>query len=153
MTKFLSVMFAGAAIVGLALMGSGDARAQSGEVWKVEIDMYSGRPNPTFTLTAAEVTELKARMGKAPAMAAAAMPDKSIRPSKLGYRGIIVSGKAGTQVLEDTEVSKGKIFRKAGTKALMDDSAAGLERYLAGLAVSKGAVSAETGQWLMAKIP
>jgi len=29
---------------------------------QVEIDLFSGRPNPTWELTAAEVSELKARL-------------------------------------------------------------------------------------------
>ena len=139
----------------VALMAGGNARAQATpEVWTITIDMFSGLPNPTFTLTAAEVAELKARLGRAPAMAAAAMPATTIRPSILGYRGIIIKATAGSRVVEDAEISKGRIFRKGpGARALMDDSGTSLERYLASLAVSKGVVASAAAQHLMSKVP
>jgi hypothetical protein len=147
-------MFAGAAIVATMVMGIGKAGAQtSSEVWTVTLDIYSGRRNPSFTLDAAEVQEIKARLGRAPVTAQAAT-QKTIRPSKLGYRGILISATAGGKVVEDSEVSKGAILRKGpSARALMNDAQTGIERYLATLAISKGAVSAELGQWLMKNVP
>jgi hypothetical protein len=160
MTKLasLSVTVAGAAALALTFMGTETAKAQSGssEVWTVVIDIFSGRPNPKFTLDAAEVQEVKARLGRAPAMSTAAMPDKTIRPARLGYRGILLKSSAGARVVEDSEVSKGKIFRKGpGAKALMDDKAAGagIERYLTTLAVSKGVLTPALGEEIMKAIP
>ncbi len=49
---------------------------------QVEIDLFSGRPNPVWDLTAAEVPALRARLEALPAAAPATLPDR------LGYRGL-----------------------------------------------------------------
>jgi hypothetical protein len=48
----------------------------------VELDAYSGRPNPTWTLTAEEVAEAQRRLRDLPVAAGARMPEAG-----LGYRG------------------------------------------------------------------
>lgn len=49
---------------------------------QVEIDLFSGQPNPFWELTEAEVAEFKARLNALPASALMAMPEL------LGYRGL-----------------------------------------------------------------
>jgi hypothetical protein len=61
---------------------STSARKESVKNMKVEIDIYSGRPNPSWDLTAPEVSELQVRLKALPAIATA------IRPESLGYRGL-----------------------------------------------------------------
>lgn len=51
----------------------------------VEIDLFSGRANPVWGLTPAEVAELTARLQSLPVGAPAAIPD-----DRLGYRGLHV---------------------------------------------------------------
>jgi hypothetical protein len=48
----------------------------------VEVDAYSGRPNPTWTLTADEAVEAQRRLRDLPIAAGARMPE-----AVLGYRG------------------------------------------------------------------
>ncbi len=55
---------------------------------KVEIDIYSGRPNPSWELTEQEGRELRARLQALPATAASELPDK------LGYRGLRIAARA-----------------------------------------------------------
>lgn len=52
---------------------------------RVEIDIYSGRPNPVLELTAAQATEFMARLGRLPG------GPESGGSENLGYRGLIVS--------------------------------------------------------------
>jgi hypothetical protein len=48
----------------------------------VELDAYSGRPNPTWTLTAVEAAEAQRRLRNLPVAPGARMPE-----AVLGYRG------------------------------------------------------------------
>jgi hypothetical protein len=66
------------------IVAAADGRAGEGDWMRVELDMFSGRPNPEWTLTAAEATALKT-MTAALQVAAAPPP-----PDGLGYRGIVV---------------------------------------------------------------
>jgi hypothetical protein len=55
----------------------------------VEIDVYSGRPNPSFELTGSEAAEMSALLHNLPRA-------QSVAPeSGLGYRGFVVSGETG----------------------------------------------------------
>jgi hypothetical protein len=49
---------------------------------QVEIDLFSGRPNPHWQLAPSELAELESRLVTLPAAASAALPDG------LGYRGL-----------------------------------------------------------------
>lgn len=55
---------------------------------RITFDVFSGRPNPTVTLTDAESAELLKRIGAA--KAASAAKETYAEPSTLGYRGLIV---------------------------------------------------------------
>lgn len=127
----------------VAVLGKADAQTAT-ETWQVEVDIYSGRPNPVFTLTSTELADLKSRLGSAKSVAGASPNVKTVRPSILGYRGLIVTGKSGdgTQTTGDVEVYKGKILRRApGPAAVLDDSTTGLERQLLALGMAKNAIS------------
>jgi hypothetical protein len=51
-----------------------------------------------------------------------------------------LKGSVGDKVIEDTQISEGKILRKTAG-ALFDGKSANLESYLLSLAVAKGALS------------
>jgi len=130
-------------LVTVAVLGKADAQTTA-ETWQVEVDINSGLPNPVFTLTSAELADLKSRLGSAKSVAGASPNVKTIRPSILGYRGLTVTGKSadGTQTTGDVEVYKGKILRRApGPAAVLDDSATGLERQLLALGMAKKVIS------------
>jgi hypothetical protein len=159
--KWILAVAAALAVAVLVVMRLGTARAQSGPsgaatgvAWQVEIDMFSGVPNPVFTLTPAEATQIVGQIGQAPALSTTAVSGDSILPSILGYRGMIVRGHdQNNQLVEHTEISSGKIFRKAGNRALLDGKGAGLERTLLSLATSKNAITADQGKYLTQTIP
>lgn len=66
------------------------AEARTGDEVEVILDVFSGRPNPRWTLTEAEAGELAALLSALPAAGAAAGP----RPPDLGYRGFRIEGLA-----------------------------------------------------------
>jgi hypothetical protein len=58
----------------------------TGQMTDVEVELYSGRPNPRFTLSPANAAELQRRLDQLPpAGAGGSMPDG------LGYRGVRVN--------------------------------------------------------------
>lgn len=74
-----------AASFGAAALGQGG----EGHSIRIELDMFSGRPNPVWTLTAAEAAELEAMTASLPVVAAPAPPFDG-----LGYRGIVARNPA-----------------------------------------------------------
>jgi hypothetical protein len=139
MKNTLRRTFLGSLVLAAVMAAFGRVEAQSAqEVWQVEIDIYSGVRNPIIALTAAELTQVKDRLGRGRALADANVPT-TVRPSRLGYRGMIVRGKAADQkrVTAYSEVFNHRILQKApAARALFDDSA-GLESYLVWLAESR----------------
>jgi hypothetical protein len=139
----------------VAVLGKADAQTAA-ETWQVEVDINSGQPNPVFTLTSAELADVKSRLGSAKSVAGASPNIKTIRPSILGYRGLTVTGKSGdgTQTTGDVEVYKGKILRRApGPAAVLDDSTVGLERQLLALGMAKKAISNGAMQEIQKSLP
>jgi hypothetical protein len=149
----LGVLVAAVALAFLKVQ-TANAQSASSETWQVEISMYSGLPNPTYTLSTAEIAQVKSHITSAPALPAASVANDTILPSILGYRGMIVIGTtSGKQVVEHTEVSGSKIYRKAGARALLDGKPSGLERVLLTLALSKSAITADQGKYIGQQIP
>ena len=60
--------------------------APSGGTMRIQIDMFSGRPNPSWEITAAEADQVRASFRQLPERQAGA------RSERLGYRGLIVNG-------------------------------------------------------------
>jgi hypothetical protein len=115
------------------------------ENWQIEVDVFSGLPNPVFTLTGAELAQVKNRLSSAPTIAGASSAMASIRPAILGYRGIIVRGRSAdqTQVTADAEIFHGRILRRGpSARALLDDRASGLEPLLVSLAAARQLIPA-----------
>lgn len=116
---------------------------------QVEIDLFSGRPNPVWDLTAAEVSELKARLDSLPAGAPTAMPEV------LGYRGLHVGPPPAQQgareppsanPIIDLRVGGGAIhaIRRNGTALHLMDTGRSLECWL--LTVAQGRVDESSRQ-------
>jgi hypothetical protein len=101
--------------------GSLPADAPPAEVWKVTIDVFSGVPNPVFTLEPSEVAEVQARLDSAPLVRPMASANETIIPARLGYRGMHT------------------ILRRT-TGAVYDGKSVNLEGYLLSLAVAKGVI-------------
>jgi hypothetical protein len=61
-----------------------------GDAVVVELDAFSGLPNPTWTLSAADAVELERRLRDLPAAPSATLPDAG-----LGYRGFRLTTTVG----------------------------------------------------------
>lgn len=94
----------------------------------VELDIFSGRPNPAWTLTSSDAQFVADALSSAEA-AGSSSPE----PHHLGYRGFIVRYVGGT-----ARVYHGRILRSdnRGTRTLADTSY--LEKRLSEHAVRRG---------------
>lgn len=102
----------------------------------VELDAFSGRPNPVWTLTAADAGELAALLRDLPEASDASLPEPT-----LGYRGFRVRNPGGEGgVPERLYVSRGgvlRVFEDAERgRTLRDD--AGVEAWLISIARRQG---------------
>ena len=94
---------------------------------EVEVDLYSGRPNPRFALAPATAAELERRLaGLPPPDAGAAGPRDG-----LGYRGLRVTGRDAS--FAEVVVSAGvvEVRDRAGNVHRRADPGRELERWLA----------------------
>jgi hypothetical protein len=110
---------------------------------QVEIDLFSGRPNPVWNLTDAEVSTLRARLESLPTASPAALPDR------LGYRGLRASPLEAQPATEEPpstnpiiaiEVGGGviRLTRRDGTAVHLRDTGRSVECWL--LTVAQGRV-------------
>jgi hypothetical protein len=100
--------------------------ALSGEI-EVELDVFSGRPNPRWTVAGPRAAEVSRRLPDAPVDA------KPIEPPGLGYRGFLLG-----RGLREIRVFGGVVaFGLDGTSKAWVDSLR-LESYLADLATEFG---------------
>jgi hypothetical protein len=125
-----------AVALALAACASGSARAAEGDGVQVTVLLYSGRPNPTFTLTAEQAERVTQLL-------AAAQPDPEFRggsvlPSILGYNGLLVRGGA-----QDLAVYGGRVeIQGRDGKRIVSDGGA-LESFLLEAASQNRALDAE----------
>ncbi len=128
--------------------------ATAPERLEVEIMIYSGRPNPTFTIT--DMAEIREILGAAKAFPRA--PSAAAAPShpKLGYRGIVVANRSSVSVdLERFTVERSTVLltgaarassvpgvaaATSATEARFDGSAA-LEQRLLAIAEGRGVLA------------
>ncbi len=85
---------------------------------RVELDVYSGRPNPRWELTDQQAAELLKRLE-----AAQPVPGDSTSFDGLGYRGFVVKAEGGGMGgFEEIRVFQGKVvgIRKSGTVVFQD---------------------------------
>ncbi|HEX6862005.1 MAG TPA: hypothetical protein VF414_04265 [Thermoanaerobaculia bacterium] len=132
-----STSFMSLALIVLTLAACASGSAAQGNGIQVTVLLYSGRPNPTFTLTAEQADHVRQ-------LVAAAQPDSrggSVLPSILGYNGLLVrGGDAGGQ---DLAVYDGRIEvqDREGKRVVSDGGA--LESFLLEAATESKALDAE----------
>jgi len=99
--------------------------APEGVTMRVELDVFSGRPNPVWDLTAAQAEELLTRLQSLPT------GDGTVRDG-LGYRGIIVTANGGQILGFDRIVISGGVVlgERAGGERRFRDANRELERWL-----------------------
>lgn len=91
----------------------------------VEVDLYSGRPNPAWSLTPEEVAQLVRRVdGLAPA-------DEAEPPGRLGYRGLRFQLYAQGQEIASGESFDGHLrFQDSAGSRHLADRGGEVERWL-----------------------
>ncbi|MBD2020140.1 hypothetical protein H6F43_08055 [Leptolyngbya sp. FACHB-36] len=119
--KHVVFSFAIVTILGCAVPTSGGERMQ------VEVDVFSGRPNPQWTLTPPEADQLIQRVQALPSESG----EGDVKEG-LGYRGLIVT-KSGDRTENYTEISISNglvIANKNGQLRRLVDQNRTLERWL-----------------------
>ncbi len=92
---------------------------------EIEVDLYSGRPNPRFTLSAADAAELMQRLAGLPRSS----PGMSGPRHDLGYRGVRIIGHDPS--LAEAFVSAGTVeIRGSAGQVHRADPDLTLERWL-----------------------
>lgn len=93
----------------------------------VEVDLYSGRPNPRFRLEPAAAAELMRRLAALPPLSGRATPRDT-----LGYRGLRIDAGVTESPVTEIIVSDGVVFIRdgGGVERLLKDVHRGLERWL-----------------------
>ncbi|MEO5681381.1 MAG: hypothetical protein ABIQ88_02005 [Chitinophagaceae bacterium] len=87
------------------------------QIEKIQIDVFSGRPNPSWKVTAAESAALGPHLIKQTVVACGAEPDT------LGYKGFIVTAKSSeTANPEQIRVFDGKLWYYSNPLACYKDS-------------------------------
>lgn len=101
----------------------------AGEGIRVEILLYSGRPNPTYVLKQkSQLDQAKTFMKKGKKLKSM---EKSIIPSTLGYRGIIIENLGNVAGLpERFAVYQGNIEVMGKEKANFTDGGRAFEKFL-----------------------
>jgi hypothetical protein len=122
-----------AVLVSLAL-AAGCGRAPQGGIvsMTVELDVYSGRPNPTWTLSADEAVEITGLLENLPSAAAAG-------EEGLGYRGFVLrrTAPAGAEP-EIVRVNAGVVTRRRGDRTAHFADTRGVEERLLQQARDRG---------------
>jgi hypothetical protein len=91
---------------------------------EVVLDVFSGRPNPTWTLDSEEVAEFLQRLNGLQF----GLPSEAVKPPALGYRGFLAQAANGqTELSEPIRVYGGTVWQ--GEKILKDSDRA-LEKWL-----------------------
>jgi hypothetical protein len=139
-TKSLTVLSSVLALVLVAATHRGAQAKGTAESWQVEVDVFSSRPNPVFTVTGADLLRAKSLLRSAPVQDANTRLT-TIWPNRLGYQGLKVRGGI------EAELCGGRILRKGlVARALIDDRTTQLETFLISVGVAKGAISAQLEQ-------
>ena len=97
--------------------------------FQVELDVFSGRPNPTWPLTAEESHDLLARVGR---LSAGGGPV----PAGLGYRGFIVYRFETGRPLRWLQVGSGTVWMAGQSQPYRDTE--GIEDSLRNQAIARG---------------
>ena len=137
LTIFAIVLFL---IAGVTLNAQDTAKQEKG--LKVTIMIFSGRPNPTFTITDQSIiTKIKDSLGKMPKNEK--FCGDTVSPAILGFKGILVEN--SSELLPDMDSvvvhhSKVEFKNKNTTKNFLEDYALELQDLLVQQALEKGAI-------------
>jgi hypothetical protein len=92
---------------------------------EVELDIFSGMPNPEWRLSETQAKTLLDRLS------ALSPTEECPRPGNLGYRGLIVRIRRETRQDTHVYIHRGCVeVEQLGSSAFFADPSRGLERYL-----------------------
>lgn len=93
----------------------------------VEVDLYSGRPNPRFRLEPAAAAVLMHRLAVLPPL-----PGRATPRATLGYRGLRINAGVTESTVTEIVVSGGAVFvrDRDGSEHVLKDVDRELERWL-----------------------
>lgn len=118
-------------------------RSKTGEKLVVTVDVFSGRPNPSFEITEPnEIIRLRGNLTKLPALAKTGAEFSEF--GQLGYRGVLITNPSGIEgIPRYVQVLGGKVKVSSGAKGqdtsfFMDVEA--MEKYYLQLAKEKGLI-------------
>jgi hypothetical protein len=114
--------------------------------WEVQIDVFSGRPNPVFKLQGPEIARVTGMLSQASNVVAAKAAEQEKAkafPVKLGYRGLRIRQVGQDKTIQSQIRVHGKNMLVGSGKERSWQSAkdASLEQFLVDLALEKGAIS------------
>ena len=99
---------------------------------EVLLDIYSGRPNPRWPLSSAQIGDLSARLNNQP-------DAQPVEPPGLGYRGFIVrNGARDPRLPAELRVYNGVISSTVGGARRIIRDTAGVEEWLIAQAREQG---------------
>jgi len=113
------------------------------DTWEVEIEVFSGRPNPVLKLEAAEIARVRELLLEAAAPEKAPDKEKAF-PDKLGYRGLTLREIGTDNVVKFNTRVRGKdiLRNETGKNSHWHVAKDGrLEEYLVDLALAKEKIS------------
>lgn len=114
---------------------------------QIELDVYSGRPNPVWNLDPKETEFLLAQLEKLPSA-----PDVTPPTERLGYRGFIIKPASGTRSnWEELMVGFGVVSERQGltVKYALDKSRT-LERWL--VESAKGKIGEDLFSYVLSEV-
>ena len=125
------------------------AESRASESIRVELDIFSGRPNPSWQLLRNEAEDFSHRLGALPNN-----PSGQNLQQDLGYRGLKVTiGALADSQNRVHEIVIGRgvvVVRQDATTRLLRDEGRALERWL--LQTGKGRVEDEVYDYVLAEI-
>jgi hypothetical protein len=116
-------------------------------VLEVELDAFSGRPNPRWELTGPQAAEILARLRALPPL-----PDRPAGADGLGYRGFVLRATDGSlDGYDEVRLHRGIVLTRRGdrTEAFSDPERT-LERQL--LVTARGHVPEPVLQYIASEI-
>lgn len=125
-------------------------------MWLLEIEVFSGRPNPTLVLTTAEVARVEQVLSEI-RPAEKGTEAAAVFPPRLGYRGLWIRKVRESEHGRGVEVAlriRGPhiLLMRGQEQSLTVAKSAELERFLLDVAVRRGAITEELGREIQRQI-
>jgi hypothetical protein len=146
-SRYTSLIKVGCFACTMVFCGTPDGQAAQANAMQVELDAFSGRPNPVWELRGGSAEKILERLRKLqPA------PQSSSDEAGLGYRGFVLRPNGGSlNGYDEIRIIHGRVFaRHAGRSLVLSDNQGTLEQML--LESAKPYVSDAAMQYIRGEI-